>query len=397
MGLLVMPVVTRLYSPAEYGSYAVYYGFIAIAAPMVCLRADLLVPAAKGPLRALSLMLGGAVVASLVAVVLTIVLVARPDILMWTGSELAGLPPWLPVLGMWLAALNAMLHYWQVRVGAFKRIAAVALIQALVTFGLQVGLARVLAGASGLVWGDVIGRLLALTILASPLLSERRLLVAVRYGRLLIPAWQGARRDIGWNVIWSVLQTAAIQLPVILAMQVAGASAAGLLACAVRVLEAPRQILGTTLGYAWYSRAAAQVSVPGGARELADSYARHLRSLVILMVPFAALLIVSGPGAFSLLFGNEWAVAGELAAITAPFYLSRAVVWPLRQSLLVVCRQDILVVCEAMVLAILVAVSTFHWMLELEFRTWLLLFTLPATLAMVVQAGWHRRVLATYG
>jgi lipopolysaccharide exporter len=108
------------------------------------------------------------------------------------------------------------------------------------------------------------------------------------------------------NVLNAVSQGA----PVILLIHYFGATAGGLYAFAVRVLQLPMNLVLTSLRQVLFQRLS---EVQGSARELRGLFAETTFMLLGLAVIPAAAGFVLAPWLFRLVFGSEWAIAGEYA------------------------------------------------------------------------------------
>ena len=148
--VLALPVLTRLYSPADYGALAVYSATLTVLLVLVSLRFEVAIPLPEddqvaGSLLALSLL-------SLAAVTLVV------SVLVWlTGDALVArakvpaLRPYLWLIPIGLAGGGAFqaLSYWAIRRRAFGRIARAKVSQGVGQVATQIGLGLAGAGAPG--------------------------------------------------------------------------------------------------------------------------------------------------------------------------------------------------------------------------------------------------------
>src|SRR6476620_5964900 len=156
---LAMPVLTRLYTPADYGSLAVYSSTLTVLLVVASLRYEVAIPLPEDESAAASLLA--------LTVALLTGMAAMLSLLVWLGGDafvdlfrVPALRPylWLVPVGLFGAGMYQALSYWAIRRRAFTRIARTKLSQGIGQVVSQIALGIARAGAPGLLIGDVIGR-----------------------------------------------------------------------------------------------------------------------------------------------------------------------------------------------------------------------------------------------
>lgn len=313
--LLLGPWLTRLYSPAEFAQYGLVWAVASNLAVVACARYDMAVPLPRGAasLRAL-LALCAALLTTLgaLAALLAVFLVAR-----WPA--MAVLPALVLLMGG--AQLLTMLA---ARERLFGWLAGARL--------WQWGLAAVLQGVLGWLawkhWGLLLGPLLALLVtvlwLGWPLRGRLRGLQRVAGRRI----WAVARRYREFpllNTPHAFAGAAQDTLTLLLISALLNDTAMGFWALALRYLKAPATLVGAAVSQALYPQLAQAATF-----EEARQHLRHtVRTLALLALPLAALLLGAGPALFAWGFGEPWREAGELARALAPYLALHFVASPL--------------------------------------------------------------------
>jgi lipopolysaccharide exporter len=317
--VVAAPVLTRLYTPSDFGVLAVYSSTLTVLLVLASLRYELAIPLPEddevaGSVLALTfLILGG--MAALVSVVVWL----AGDAFV-TAVNVPALRPyrWLIPLGFIGAGTYQALSYWAIRRREFGRVARTKLSQGIGQVIAQVGFGIARAGTPGLLVGDVIGRvaggvglgLLALRERPHARVSRASLLaVATRYRRFpLLTTWAG------------LLNIGSLQLPSILFSAGFGAAAAGLYALSFNMLVMPTMLVGQAVGQVFLSRAATFAREPEQLRQLTE---RTALALFACGLPVFGLVVLAGPRLFATVLGSEWEQAGRYAQVLAPWF----VVW----------------------------------------------------------------------
>lgn len=320
--VLAAPLLTRLFSPEDFGLLAVYGGLLAVFLVVANLRYEIAIPLPEDEQTATDV-----TVLSLLAGCLTSLLTAV--LVLCAGDAIAarlGVPAlaghlWLLPVGVFCGSLYLAVHYWAVRHKRFADIAGTRIKQVVTTLAVQLlgfklgPLALLLGHASGHGMGFVaLGR----HLLHSPQLRQVSaagiLAAARRYRRFpLFSTWTG------------LFNTAGSQLPPLMLAALFDPVAAGLYTLAQRVLGAPMAVIGTAIGGVFLANAA-EARREGRLAPLVASV--HERLAQIAMPP-ALIILFAAPQMFTLVFGERWHDAGHFAQWMAPWLYVTFVASPL--------------------------------------------------------------------
>lgn len=330
-GILVIssPLLTRLFTPEEFGVFAVFAALAAIFGVGAGLRYERAVPLASTDEEAAAIGTVVLLASGLVAMVLAGLVWLIGD---WLAGRLDadGLAYWLwllpPSVLIWGGGLA--LNYWFIRRHAY----GVNALNRTAQFGSQAAAQLAMGaagwGAPGLMLGYFCGYVVRLAHYFRRLpCSDRRLLMAWRWSRLKTLAWEHWRYP-AFSVP-SGLLTSVVQLgPEIIVAVMFGPAMAGIYALAQRVVGLPIRML---------SEAASQVFL-GELRGLERAALRRLFLRTIALFSSLGLLgmlplLVFAPPLFRLVFGEGWTEAGILVQLLIPLFLARFVDMPVSQLL----------------------------------------------------------------
>jgi lipopolysaccharide exporter len=317
--VLAMPVLTRLYTPADYGALAVYSSTLTVLVVLASLRYEVAIPLPEEDEVASSLLALTFVLLAIMAAVVSLLVWLGGDVFL-TVVNVPALRPyrWLIPLGFIGAGAYQVLSYWAIRRREFGRVARTKLSQGAGQVVTQIALGVAGAGAPGLLIGDVIGRVAGSGGLARLILRERPhgrvtraslIAVAARYRRFpLLTTWAG------------LLNIGSLQLPSIFFSAGFGPAAAGLYALSFKMLVVPTMLLGQAVGQVFLSSAATVAREPERLRHLTE---RTALGLFACGLPMFGAVALGGPQLFATVMGSEWEQAGRYAQVLAPWF----VVW----------------------------------------------------------------------
>jgi O-antigen/teichoic acid export membrane protein len=317
--VLAVPVLTRLYTPADYGALAVYSSTLTVLLVAASLRYETAIPLPDDE------QVAGALLG--LSVMLLVVLSMFVALLVWLAGDAfvaavkaPALRPylWLLPLGFFGAGMYQVLSYWAIRKREFGRIARTKLTQGIGQVVAQVGLGLAGAGAPGLLVGDVIGRVAGGGGLALLAVRERP---RVRLSRATLVSVANRYRRFPLFTIWAgLLNVGSLQLPSILFSAAFGAAAAGLYALSFKTLVLPTMLVGQAVGQVFLSRASVAARDPERLRHLTE---RTALTLFGGGLPVFGMVALGGPQLFATVMGAQWEAAGRYAQLLAPWF----VVW----------------------------------------------------------------------
>ena len=356
--VIVTPVLTRLYSPAEFGLFAVYMALIALGAMIATGRLEMAVLIARKDADALRLALTGVAVSGVFSILALGAIIIG-------GQQLAALPGqpelenWLYIVpfSIFLFSVYKVLLHWLNRNKHYELMSRTRVIQSGSISALQlvVGLASKLT--TGLAVADCLGRLVSLMMISGKVKATMKL-----PGFSLARHYALIRRYRNFPFLGSpasLLNVLSLQLPYLVIPAIFTSAVAGMYFLVFRVLMMPIALLGESMMEVFRNRALEDLKQHGTCRPV---FVQTLLSLVIIGFPPALLLMIFGQEIFAFVFGEDWREAGRYAAILAPMALFRLVCAPLGGVLFIREKLKLVLLLQS-IFFILVALSlVLGWM-----------------------------------
>jgi O-antigen/teichoic acid export membrane protein len=310
--VLALPLLSRLYSPADFGVFTVYLSIVNICGPIAALKFDSALygtPSrdAARPILALALF--------------SIFLLSLAAWALWTltGARLPGtLEPWsaplalLTPIGVVLAGLWATTSAWAVRCGAISTLSGARFLQPAAMTAMQ--LAAGLSGRSAMAL--IVAHLVSHALYSGPSPSR---MFRLAWANRLFPLYVMPA-----NVVTQLVANA----PPIVLGALFGAEVAGYCGMAYRLAFAPVAIVSLSLGHVFTAeicRGASRRAVEGLASKIV------LGSLTVVGLPiliFGAL----APFFSGLLLGSNWSQTGSITFAYAVFGAAQAMATPFAET-----------------------------------------------------------------
>lgn len=304
--LLFSLLITRIYSPEEYGYLGVFTSAIYMFAPAVALTLPMAIVLAKRDAEAWAVAkLSLAVASILSALGLLLILIFEADVLKLLNAESLQGFGWLIPVAVLIAAIFQINEQWQIRNKGYQTLARSLTIRALIIGGSQSLFGLWKATGSVLILLYTFGLVLQNLFLAARI---RRPLDTIDSSyKALINKYSDF---IIFRAPQVLLNSFSLGAPTLLLSSFFGSSVAGFYTISFALLTVPVTLLGKSVGDVFYKEAVDSVNSGQGVRILMFKTTRNLVLLGIL--PFG-LLAVFGPDVFSLLYGENWRTAGEFA------------------------------------------------------------------------------------
>jgi O-antigen/teichoic acid export membrane protein len=365
VGVAGIPILTRLYSPEDFAVQSLFLQVVTLATAVVTWRFEYFVQLPKldddtRGLNGMVLTLG--ICAVLVLTPLTWIF--RDSLARQLGNQ--DVASWL-----FLAPVTAVLVSWAIaaqnnaqRFGDFRTSGLSELLGKLSYVSTGIAAAMTTLGAGGLVITTALGAIgkFAYVLLLRPTWGKQMLgtsayaiqRVRARYGRLAT-----------LTVFAHLLTTSAIAMPQITMAHLYGADVLGQFALALATVYLPSGLLGTAIGHVYYQRAAQRWAEGSPFFTLWRSTAHKL--LVIGVPVFGAVALLSEL-AYPYIFGDQWHLAGEFAALMAVAAFASFVSSPMDRTCLVVGAGSYAIVWSIFRVASTVVVIWLAWALAITPR-----------------------------
>lgn len=336
LAILALPLLTRLYSPADFSVLAVYASALSIFGVVACLRLEIAIPLPEGEEDAAALFVAALIISFLFALGIALVLLVFKDELL-TLVRGSALEPylWVMPIGVWLASAYSAAQFWATRRKRFSRIAKTRMYQSLGGVSVQAGVGLIGGGAIGLLLGHLISSGAGVIELARDAWRQDwRIMRSIRLSSMF-DVLRKYRHYPTYSSVEALANNSAMHLPIVLIAAVAIGPEAGFLLLATRVLAAPLSLVGASVAQVYIAHAANEFRE----ERLGDFTARILVGLLKVGVgPIVFAGVISVPLA-GVVFGKEWARVGELIAWMTPWFVFQFLSQPVSMVMHVAERQ----------------------------------------------------------
>ncbi len=392
ISLAAIPILTRIYSPEDYGVLAVFTAFVAILAPVLTMRYVLALPLPKHDGMAINLLAlaGGLTLISTGILTIVLGLFGTP---IFEALSMQALAPWwwLIIIGLLGTSLFETMNMWATRARAYKPIAKTQFMQAVAGDGTKIALGLMGLTALGLLIGQIIKQSAGTINLARTFWSGlRRHARQIRPGRMLF----AARRYAGfpaYRLPSQFLLMLSTQAPLLFVAAMYDAQTTGQLGLALMALALPISLLGQTMSKAFYAEGAAiGRKSPDILRALTHSI---IKRLLLLSLPPALALLVFGETIFTLAFGANWQLAGTFASALAIYLVFQFLQTPVAHLFYIFEAQKQLLFLNLQRTAIIAGCFGAAYVMKVEAVTAIILYAVALSAHYALSVYWALRII----
>lgn len=310
LGFALSPVISRLFSPADFGVLGSFGAVSGVVAAVVTLEYTQAILLPKERSDAINLFVVSCLCTLAIGGLCAVAALLAPAMLL---DLMHGRGSWLLVLlpvSVAVSGINAACQAWCVRAKAFRLTSASQVVRGVASGGSLIGAGCLKTGATGMVVSGVFAELLATLALARVVVPDLKdLRSVIRWERVKALAFE--YRDFPlYAASQNMVTTLSQGVPVLLLTHFYGIATAGAYAFGMRILHTPMGLVLRALRQVLLQKACEDRHRGGSLLAL---YLRVTALLLAIAMPPAVVLMVYAPPVFLWVFGPQWGMAGEFA------------------------------------------------------------------------------------
>ena len=316
VGVLTLPVLSRIYSPADFGFFVSFTAILTAIAPLVTLRFASAIPLVRTEQAA-------GTVAALAAFCLagtSILLAMACGAILYGGWEVRGIAPTVAMVTLLVAAyilsgLYEIQSNLAIRHRLYKKLASVSIRQSISTSSIKIFSGLLSLKPEGLIIGHVLGLSSGLVVLWKALAdsSVKIHFKSKRIFHFIAHLWQFPV----FRLPSQLLLAFSAQMPILFAASNYDISSAGHFGVAISLLNSVIGLAAISFGQAFYGEIASVFRTDRG-RVASITFRIQIRLLAMGSI-FSLLVFLFSPSIIRLFLGNDWKDTGIILAYLAPF------------------------------------------------------------------------------
>jgi len=326
--ILVSPVLTRLYTPEEFGMVALFMSVLNIGMMLSTGKYERAIMLPKRREHAASIVNLSLVICLTVSLLFVVILAfLNEPVAKLLGNEKIAFWLYFIPLAVLLRGSFLIFTEWSNRNKKFKNVSKSFIVQSTVSSSSRLGMGFAGMGGSGLILGNLFGFGSASILLSyftykkdkslfrSSFTKKRMFLLARRY-----------KKFPKFTLPSIIMNRFSLEIPVFLISNIYNSTILGFYSLANRMLLTPMDVLGRSVSEVYYQKASTVLNSPNELKRI--TYDLYKKLLLLGIIPFS-IIGAFGDLIFEFVFGNEWYEAGQYAQVLSIWVLFNFISSPL--------------------------------------------------------------------
>jgi O-antigen/teichoic acid export membrane protein len=334
--IAISPILTRIYTPEDFGVFALYMSIVGFFAIIINGKYDMAIILPKEEKEAFNIFILSLLITFIISIcVACFIFLFFENILLWLNNREIGLFLYLIPISLFLIGVYQSLYYWGTRKKQFKHISISQIGQSVI-----IGSAQVSSGymqtIGGLIYGNIVGRIVSVLILLKYFFNESSVNIKDIQKKVFFKQMIRYKEFPLISTFHSLSEVSRLSGTVILISFFFGSTILGFYALALRILQVPLGIVGSSLGQVLYQK----FNILYNEQQLLYPYVKIVVvKLFLIALPLFSLLYAILPDLFKFVFGNEWYQAGEYSRLLIPYLFMNFIVAPISHLILILEKQ----------------------------------------------------------
>jgi len=347
LAIILIPIITRLYTPEDYGTFSLILAITAIIAIFSSLSYQLAIMLPKEYEDA-------AQIVTLCFILIIFSSIITGVLFSSFASSIAGalnVPAmeqylWCVPFLVFFTASYSVLAYWNSRRKLFGAYAVAQVTNSLTSKGVQIGMGMMSASPFNLILGIFFGYFCAICIMLKGFSKDLTFFKNTSFNKVKQLAIRYKKFPIytSWSTTANELSR---QVPSILLTFFFNSTIVGFYSLAYQVLMLPSALIGTATAQVFFQRASEERNNGRPIKGIVQSI--HQSLIIIGFLPMIIIFII-GQDLFGLIFGANWSIAGIYAKWLIPWIFLMFISSPLTVILTILEKQELALIFDILLL-----------------------------------------------
>jgi len=326
LGILLIPFISRLYSPADFGVFQLFFSIVSLIAIISCFSYHRAIMLPEKDEDAAHI-----VVLCLILIIITTI-ISTVFLAFFSGyiENTLNAPGLFNVLLLFPFAIICnsfayVLEFWVSRKEDFGTIARGNIYSSISGKAVSIGSGIISPSPFGLILGTIVNDATIMTVMAKKTFTDIHYFQSASYEKIKQLAYRYKKFPL-YNAGANLASTAIIQvIPVMLALFFSPV-VVGYYAIAYMVIVLPSKLIGNSISTVFFRKASVEKNLTGSVKNIVQTVNTRLISVGMFI---CLIIMILGPELFSFVLGAQWMTAGVYAQILAPWFFVLFISTPL--------------------------------------------------------------------
>ncbi len=376
--IVISPILTRIYTPEDFGVFALYMAITSIMAVVATGRYELAIMLPKKDKDAINIVALSIIIAFFVSFIsLIIVFIFNTQITNLLGNpEISNWLYFIPITVLFTGIYQSI-NYWSNRKKQYRRLATNRVIQSGTTTTTNLGMGFNGFESSGLILGRVLGQGVATAILGKLIWKEDSYKLKEVKKLKIFSLMKRYKKLPIYNLPNALIDGFRLSGISILIAKFFTTATLGQFSLAWQMAQTPISLIGGSLSQVFFQKVSSSKK-----SDLHRIVIKFILQASIVAAPIFLLIYLFAVDIFIFVFGENWKLAGEAASVMTPWLFLNFLTSPLSILFITLNKQDILLIFA--ILYMIIPLSIFYFFKEHGFIYVLNIVTISMFLMLLI-------------
>jgi len=336
--IAISPILTRIYTPEDFGIFALYMGLASFIAIVATGRYELAIMLPEKETDAINLVALSLIIATCISLLSFFVVFVFNDYII----SLLGVPEianWLYLIpiSVLLTGIFQSLNYWKNRQKQYKALAASKVGQSASAGLTNISLGTLGFGFTGMILSRLLGQIMSIYILLKTMKTEDFGLMKEVSKISIIQLMKEYKKFPLINSANAMIDSFRLASINILIARLFSNTLLGQFTLAWQMVQVPVSLLGSSLSQVFFQRISKVDN-----KEFYEVIKTFLIKASLLAAPIFILIYIFAVDIFEVVFGSEWIISGELASVMSPWIFLNFLSAPMAHVFIVLNKQEVI-------------------------------------------------------
>ena len=379
--IAITPILTRLYTPEDFGVFAIFIAITSIFTVIVNGRYELAIMLPQKDEDAINIAALGLLISICFSLLfLALIIFFNTSITNFLGNKEISYWLYLMPFVIFISGAFNVLKYLNIRKKLYKEIAKTDINKSISISIIMTVYGFIKSGATGLILGRIISQIFGNLSLAKNIPQKYDIKKIKKFK--IIKMAKKYKKFPKFSIWAGLANSSSRELVKIFISYIYSIKTLGFYFLPERVLGAPSVFISDSMGKIFFQQASNEKAKTGYAKK---TFVNTLKKLSIISIVIFSILFFIIEDVFILVFGENWSVSGTYAKILIPLFCIRFVVSPLSLMSFIFNKNEIEMLWQFTLLAIYLLTVSLAFYLKLSMENYLYI--------MVITVSFHYLIL----
>ena len=327
--IAISPILTRIYSPEDFGVFALFVAIISILGNIANAKYELAIMLPKKDEDAINIFALGFLITCIISIIMLIFVITFNHYFIDSlKNEEIGFWLYFVPIAIFFSGMYNVLNYFNNRKKNYKDLRNATILKSIVLAIIQLSVGFFKQGVTGLISGQLLSNMFANMKLLNNILKNKILISRISILKMVVLAKKYSKFP-KYSLPSTFLDDTTQKMNSLLFPKLFGFDLSGYFFLAHKIVNMPASLISNSISQVYFQKLSENKNKNINSFVFFTSTAKKL---FIIALPIAILIYILSPYIFSFIFGEKWSFSGDIAKYLAFVFFIQFIVSPLSIS-----------------------------------------------------------------